>query len=290
MNIISIIIPTFNRLNTLKKVLPSYVRQKLVKEIIVIDDCSTDDTNQYMKSFSKINSKVLYFRNPTNMGQPATQNFGVSKSTGDYIFIGEADVFLPKNFLLKLYEHAEQNQADIIAGRRIWMRKDENYSSSLARADDMVGTIFQRRILTTNCELKQSEDVKVALVDASMLINRKVFTKILYDNFFKRNAWRQETEFQIQALRKGFSIYFCPHVQCFHLYKESDKGGNHNHSEFMYEFGIFKNNLYMARKHWEFLRKEFKLNYLFFVEFIYYRVSRVFRSKVAGLMKKITSA
>jgi GT2 family glycosyltransferase len=274
MNNISIIIPTFNRLDTLKKVLPSYVTQKHVKEIIVIDDCSSDDTYQYMKSFSKMNSKVIYFRNPKNIGQPSTQNLGVKISSAEYVFIGEDDLELPKNYFVTLLKHMHDEKADIIAGRRLWLQKGESKKDALYRHNKSTGRPFDRTLLITDCGIKLENDIELPLVDASMLIKKGVFKNVAFDNYYSKTAWREETDFQLMALIKGYKIIYCPHVYNYHLYKERNKGGNHSHSILIYELSIFRNNLYMARKYWSFLQKEFDISYLFFLRFTYYRLSR----------------
>jgi glycosyltransferase involved in cell wall biosynthesis len=284
---ISVIIPTYNRLTILKKVLPSYVNQDCVKEIVIVDDCSSDGTGNFLKKLAKQEVKIKYLRNSLNKGAPYSRNKAISKTSGNYVFIGEDDLELTDNYFETLLDHMHREEADIIAGRRIWMQKDETKQDSLLRADRIRTEVFNRNLLITNCEIKLDKDSEFPLVDASMLISRRVIEDVLYDEHYRKNSWREETDFQLSARIRGYKIIYCPHTISFHLYKNRNFGGNHAHSLFNYELEIFKNNLYMTRKHWLFLKKEFGINYWFYFRFVYYRLCRLILSRLHDFHEKV---
>lgn len=274
MNKISVIIPTHNRLHTLRKVLPTYLSQDDVKEIIIIDDFSRDGTDKYLKIIAKQNAKVRFIKNPINLGQPESQNIGIKFSTGEYLYIGEDDLELSEGFFKTLLSHMIRTKADIIAGRRIWLRMNETNQEGLLRGNSLSESPFDSRLLITNCEVNVPTDIVIPLVDHSMLIAKRVFRDVRYDEYFRNTAWREETDFQLSALSQGYKIVFCPHAVSYHLHKLVNKGGNHGHTLFKYELGIFMNNLHMVKKHWKFLRKNFDINYFHFLSFMSYRLSR----------------
>lgn len=102
---LSILIPVFNEEQTIEKILKrvSRVRIKARKEIIVIDDGSTDDTTMILKRLKKGNRFTL-IRHATNLGKGEAIKTGLRKSTGDYILIQDADLeYNPKEIKLLLH-------------------------------------------------------------------------------------------------------------------------------------------------------------------------------------------
>ena len=104
--IISIILPTYNSLTTLKRCIKSISNQKLKYpiELIIIDDNSSDGTNKFIRDLNfsnKIAIKII--QNKTNKGVGFCRQKGIEKSKGSYIaFIDADDYWLPKNYQNKL--------------------------------------------------------------------------------------------------------------------------------------------------------------------------------------------
>ncbi len=94
--LVSIIIPTYNRAKLLKRAISSCLKQTYRNiEVIVIDDGCTDNTEQVVKSF--IDERVVYIKNKTNKGIPATRNIGLNIATGEFIgFLDHDDEYLPE--------------------------------------------------------------------------------------------------------------------------------------------------------------------------------------------------
>lgn len=101
----SVIIPTFNRSSFLRQTLVSVLRQKRVSmEIIVIDDCSIDDTEKVVKMFK--DERIKYIKNKKNLGAAINIPKCFHKATGKYIFALTDDDFILKedtlNDILKI--------------------------------------------------------------------------------------------------------------------------------------------------------------------------------------------
>ncbi len=90
----SVVITTYNRLDLLKRAIDSACNQTIECEVVVADDCSSDDTQAYIQS---LGDKIVYHRNEVNQGHAATVNAGVAKATGDWIKFLDDDDYLAAN-------------------------------------------------------------------------------------------------------------------------------------------------------------------------------------------------
>lgn len=117
---LSIIIPVFNESNTVKQIIDRVLAVKLdsgwEKEIIVVDDKSTDGTSQMLKNIDPA-VKVIY--KDENGGKGAALKMGFKEVTGDYVLIQDADFEYDPEDYNKLLEPIKQGHAEIIFGSRV---------------------------------------------------------------------------------------------------------------------------------------------------------------------------
>lgn len=114
----SIIIPTFNRRKMLGICLASLINQEYPQknfEIIVVDDGSKDETEQFMGNLAKPKNNIRYFRIEHN-GQGAARNLGMKKVRGKYISFIDDDCVVKPDYLLKIERKFKQKNIDAIGG------------------------------------------------------------------------------------------------------------------------------------------------------------------------------
>jgi teichuronic acid biosynthesis glycosyltransferase TuaG len=91
--LVSVIIPTYNSAKFLKRAIESVLQQTYNKlELIIVDDCSTDNSYEVIKHFIKIDKRIRYFKTIKNSGVVSVpRNVGLSKAKGKYVAFLDAD-------------------------------------------------------------------------------------------------------------------------------------------------------------------------------------------------------
>ena len=97
---ISVIIPCFNEANYLEKIIQKVVNSGVdIKEIIIVDDCSTDNSKNIIKNILKNNKNIIAFFHDKNSGKGAALKTGFKNATGEIILIQDADLeYDPKDY------------------------------------------------------------------------------------------------------------------------------------------------------------------------------------------------
>jgi glycosyltransferase involved in cell wall biosynthesis len=116
---LSVIIPCYNELNTIDTIIKAVNDSPYKnKEIIIIDDCSTDGTRDKLKQIEETNkvSQVLY--HSYNQGKGAALRTGIKAATGDLVIIQDADLEYDPNEYNRLVEPIIQDKADVVFGSR----------------------------------------------------------------------------------------------------------------------------------------------------------------------------
>ncbi|GEC77395.1 glycosyltransferase family 2 protein [Flavobacterium aquatile] len=100
--LISIIIPTYNRALIIGDTIASIMAQSYINwECIIVDDGSTDNTEEIIASYSKNNPSIFYYKRPSTFpkGPNSCRNFGFSKSKGSIInWFDSDDLYIPDAF------------------------------------------------------------------------------------------------------------------------------------------------------------------------------------------------
>lgn len=204
---ISIIVPVFNGERIISKCLNSIFDNdaKLPKEVLVIDDGSTDGTKEVVSKFPCEYIKI------EKSGVARARNVGIKKASGDIFIFFDADVELEEDTLSKFIEHFQSDDdAFIIQGR--WARDDSDTSFSnqfllLKFHYNFAGLFEGRRRITAD-----------HLASGVLAIRKSVFDH--FDGFDEgyKNAGGEEFEFG-QRLSSKYTIYYYPDIFVKHIFQ-----------------------------------------------------------------------
>ena len=192
---VSVIIPTYNRADLVKRAIKSVLDQTYQNfELIVINDNSLDDTINVINTFK--DSRIQCISHKKNRGAPAARNTGINKSRGEYIaFLDDDDEWLPEKLEIQLeYLNHRPNVGLIYAGYEI-VDKDKNKIHRINPKER--GNTFHR-ILHTNF-----------IGSPTVLVRRECFESVGgFDEKFKSS---QDWDMWIRISQK-YDVDYVPNI------------------------------------------------------------------------------
>jgi glycosyltransferase involved in cell wall biosynthesis len=210
---LSIIIPCFNEKNTILELINRVNSDvNIPKEIILIDDCSTDGTVDLVKNkIEKLVDKVIYHKN--NLGKGGCIKSSIPFITGDLVIIQDADLeYSPKDYLI-LINAFKNNKSEVIYGSRVLGKKRyflKNFSS--------IYRIFFNHVLSIITNIVCSQN----LTDAHTCY--KLFSKKVLDKIsLKENDFSFCPEITVKLSSLGIKIYEVPISYSGRDYKDGKK-------------------------------------------------------------------
>jgi len=195
---LSIIIPLYNEAQlideVIKRIKAAYLPVNITKEIIIVNDGSTDDSYDRLKKYN-IDPEIRIFNLNKNKGKAAAVKLGIKISTGDIILIQDADLEYNPDDYPRLIEPIIANKSRVVFGSRF------------------KGTIKRMRLINRIANIISNATV-------NMLFNAKITDVNTGYKMFRRDAlddikiisknFTFETEITARLLNKGYKIYEVP--------------------------------------------------------------------------------
>jgi GT2 family glycosyltransferase len=214
----SVIVSAYNRLEVLKMCLTALLNQtiKLNKyEIILVDDCSTDGTKEYIEKNLPAESNIKYIRHAVNQGLASARNSGIMSARGEYIIFLDCDIIPEPDFIEKfLCCHAQYPDENIVVIGNLSYYKNLTDNNNIAY-------FAQSRYLGLRTKRETAE------IDFSNLSPRyfaggiasipssTVMEVGLFDSAFKYYGG-EDTDYGIRLGKHGIRLIFGDLVKAYH--------------------------------------------------------------------------
>ena len=112
---LSVLVTCYNKSEFIQRIAPTLLEiADLGAEVIIIDDCSTDDSYLKLVEISKQSSNILLVSHNRNLGSANTRNHALEQASRDFLFFLDIDDFLSIPVLIEMYQHASRNRLDLV--------------------------------------------------------------------------------------------------------------------------------------------------------------------------------
>lgn len=221
--VISVCIPTFNRFELLVEALKDILEDSRVREIVIVDDCSTDNSFIRLQDYYKSVEKVKLYQNNTNLDCYRNKRESMGKATEDWCILFDSDNILTKSYL------------DTIFAIKEW-EKEIIYQPSFAKPHFDFRNYEGLTLNANNTKQFTDTILMTALNAMNFFIHRKSYIEIwdgsvdpvTSDSIYFNYCW----------LSVGNKIFITPGLEYEHRIHSGSHYQNNNHRTGNFHQGV----------------------------------------------------
>lgn len=291
--IVTVIIPSFNRAHLLEKTVPTYM-QEGVKKIILVDDCSQDNTSEVVKRLQKQIPQLYYVRQPVNMRQPAAKNRGLEEVETDWVYFGDDDSVLYPGSIERLYQTCVENRVEACGAIAYYMTPGEErltldeYIEKHFKYTNNIKDLVNVETMYAKFIYSVRQPIVVPFCHAALLMKSDIAKRVKFDPGYRGNAYREETDFIMRCSAEGAIFMYDSRAAQINLPSTMATGGARNKSVWKYKRDMIRYNWRFLKTNYPFMKKKFNLQksmyrmqWDFMIAFVTRPLKRFFK-KVAG--------
>lgn len=198
---VSIIVPVKDEEKVIERLLNGLVNLDYPqKEIILIEDGSTDETPQICRKWARKHpSFIKYLHNSESRGKPSAINFAAKEATGEIIAVYDADTIVEPTTLKEIIPHFQNPDVAAVQGELNTINPDESMITRLSVLYDFVVNILMLG--------KDRLNVFVPLLGTNQYIRRNVLEEVGY---WDPEALSEDTEISVRLTKKGYKVKYAP--------------------------------------------------------------------------------
>lgn len=194
--ILSVVMPAYNEKNTILKIIDKVLRLDIVKELIIVDDGSTDGTRDILRG--ALDPRVKVILHEKNSGKGAALRTGFKATTGEIVTVQDADLEYDPNEFLEMAKPIVDGVADVVYGSRLSGGKPQRVYMFWHKAGNDFLTFIMNLLFNSTLS-----DIETCY---------KMFRrKVIDDISIRSNDFSVEPELTAKILKnKGLRIYEMP--------------------------------------------------------------------------------
>lgn len=247
---LTIVVPIYNVEEYLEECLESLYKLRINKEVILVNDGSTDNSYLIMKKYKDSNAKETIIINQKNQGLSSARNTGLKIATGEYIAFIDSDDFIDSKKYERMFIEGKSKGLDIIMGNyQRYTSKDNTLvckkREKLKKLGLVTGKEFFKDSIKSGCF---REEVCDDIYKKSFLFQNNLK--------FKENLLHEDTLFFIQALNKAKKVEYFDIA--FYFYRQRSGSITKTLNKRNYEHKLFIINYLIESKR----KNQINLEYL----------------------------
>jgi glycosyltransferase involved in cell wall biosynthesis len=205
---LSVILPTYNRANILKRTLEAYknqINQDRIVEILVVDDGSVDETAQVVSQAAECSTTRIRHLGQENKGLGAARNHGIREATGEIVLFGDDDIIPAPNMVAEhLAWHEKYSEPAIaVVGAVPW--SPEVRPTPLMKWWGLNGLHFNENEVYWPAGLYCNTSVKLTFLKDNGIFDERI-----------RHYGYEDVELSYRLVKKGFRMLYNPQCVGYH--------------------------------------------------------------------------
>lgn len=242
---VSIIMPNYNSQKYIVATLNSIIEQKFEKwELLITDDCSTDNSLEIIKKYSENDARIKYFSLEKNSGAAVARNNSIKKATGKILAFIDSDDIWHKDKLYKQLAFMEKNNYLFTSTSYEWMDEENKLLNN---------------VIKSHKELNYEGVLKYCPGNSTVMYNVEKIGKVYSPDIKKRNDFVM----WLQVIKKAKKLYGMDEV--FTQYRVHDES-------------LSRNKIKLIKYQWEVYRKHERLSLIFSLKLLIHKIHQIVRS------------
>lgn len=252
---VTLVVPSYNRSALVARNISSWVNQESLAKLLLVDDASDKPVVDTLPELYRRNQLVEVIRMHTRGGVTKARNEAIRRADTAYVCFCDDDIELPPGYIKELLANLGTLDADVVAARCIYMLDGESQQDARFR---VLQDTAPPQSAPNSCWFAPpgySGPAETPFCPNLPLGRTEVFKAVLYDEVYAGNAWGEELDFYLRAIKRGLRVYFIPGVFAFHLPRGITLSGGHSRNKLWYGYWTSRNNWILLRRHYDYFSK-----------------------------------